>query len=144
MASTHPSPSPSIAGVSVFVIHDGRVLLVKRGREPNRGLWAFPGGRVEAGENEETAAAREVAEETGIAIGGLRQIDSVAVPSEGTLDATPYAITVFAAEYRSGQATAGDDADEARWVDLSDAPRFRLTEGTRTIIDKHGKTAHAA
>jgi 8-oxo-dGTP diphosphatase len=141
MTSTRSSP---IAGVSVLVIHEARVLLVKRGREPGRGFWALPGGRVEAGESAEAAAVREVAEETGIVVGGLRRIDSVKVAPQGVSGVADYAITVFSAGYVAGQASAGDDAAEVRWVGLAETADLRLTEGTRTIIDKHGKTAHAA
>ena len=45
---------------------DGRLLVVRRGREPGRGLWSVPGGRVEPGESDTVAVEREVLEETGL------------------------------------------------------------------------------
>ena len=51
-------------------MHDdaGRLLLIRRGREPGRGQWSLPGGRCEAGEDAATAAVREAYEETGLIV----------------------------------------------------------------------------
>src|SRR5687767_11297013 len=53
-------------GVGVVVVRDGKVLLIQRGREPGRGLWAVPGGMVDLGETCQEAARREAQEETGL------------------------------------------------------------------------------
>src|SRR4029450_2787370 len=45
-----------------------RLLVVRRANEPGRGLWSIPGGRVEPGEDDPAAVAREVAEETGLTV----------------------------------------------------------------------------
>ena len=54
------SPVRGVGGV----VHDaaGRLLVVRRGRPPHAGLWSIPGGRVEPGEDDATAVARELAE----------------------------------------------------------------------------------
>src|SRR4051812_40367906 len=46
----------------------GRLLLVRRGQEPAKGTWSVPGGRVEAGEGDAEATAREVLEETALRV----------------------------------------------------------------------------
>lgn len=57
-----------VVGVGAFVEHDGRVLLVQRGKPPGEGLWAIPGGRQHHGESVAAAAEREVFEETSVRI----------------------------------------------------------------------------
>jgi 8-oxo-dGTP diphosphatase len=140
MASNPLPPPNSIPGVSVLVIDAGRVLLVRRGREPNRGLWALPGGRIEPGESAEAAAVREVHEETGVAIERPELFDTVdvTVAGEPGIEGQRYSVAVFRARYASGHPVAGDDAAEARWVKLGDVADLPLTEGTRAIVAKHG------
>src|SRR6185295_2930009 len=70
---TREYPDYPRVGVGAIVLHEGRVLLVKRGRAPGLGLWSVPGGLVDLGETTVEAARREVEEECGIKvrIGGL-------------------------------------------------------------------------
>jgi len=140
MASNPLPPPSSIPGVSVLVIDAGRVLLVRRGREPNRGLWALPGGRIEAGESAEAAAVREVHEETGVAIDRPEPFDTVdvTVAGESGMEAQRYSVAVFRARYAGGPPVAGDDAAEARWVKLEDVADLPLTEGTRAVVARFG------
>ena len=76
--SEHPSPITYLPAVSVAIFHDGAFLLVKRGREPSKGLYAFPGGRVDAGESDEEAVRRELAEETGLTVATLQPLRGTA------------------------------------------------------------------
>ncbi|RPI55226.1 MAG: NUDIX domain-containing protein, partial [Chloroflexi bacterium] len=56
-------PEGPIVGVGAIILDARRILLVRRGKEPSRGLWTFPGGAVELGEPIELAVRREVLEE---------------------------------------------------------------------------------
>lgn len=130
-----PPPQP-VLGVSLLLRHNGCILLVRRGRAPLAGLWSLPGGRVEFGETLAAAAARELAEETGVTAGNLRFLDFAEVidPSGAGIH---YVLLVFAGEYRSGSPLGGDDAAEARWVDLTEFRSLPIADQTRTIIDRH-------
>jgi 8-oxo-dGTP diphosphatase len=126
MMPTSPSinKSPALA-VSVAVLHKGRVLLVRRGREPSKGLYAFPGGRVEAGEALEHAARRELLEETGLAAGALSPLTTVIIPD---LHGTPlFTLTVFFGTEASGMLAPGDDAEAADWFDADEIAALPVT-----------------
>lgn len=103
-----------LAAVSVALVREGRVLLVRRGREPGRGIWAFPGGRVEPGESREAAARRELAEETALSAGALVPHREIAIQPAGP-GAPGFDLTVFSGSEATGVLTAGDDAEAAGW-----------------------------
>ncbi|MEZ5115136.1 MAG: NUDIX domain-containing protein [Candidatus Nanopelagicales bacterium] len=99
---------------AVVRARDGRLLVVRRGREPARGTWSLPGGRVEAGETDPQAVAREVREETGLIVEVGGHVGTVERDA-GSGDV--YVIRDYAARAADGaEPTAGDDADDARWV----------------------------
>ena len=56
----------AVVAVGAIIVSGSRVVLVKRGKEPLKGRWSLPGGRVELGETLEAAAVREAREETGL------------------------------------------------------------------------------
>ena len=60
--------NPKIAAATIPVDDAGRVILLRRGFDPGRGRWTFPGGFVDLGESVESAACRETDEELGIPI----------------------------------------------------------------------------
>jgi ADP-ribose pyrophosphatase YjhB (NUDIX family) len=110
------------------VVHDdqGRLLLVRRGTPPGRGLWSVPGGRVESGETGAEAVVREVQEETGLLVEPGRVAGSVERPGLG---GTVYVIEDFVAALADGcdpsTARPGDDADDVGWftaAELRDLP----------------------
>lgn len=129
-------PSQPVLGVSVLLRHNGRILLVRRGREPFAGLWSLPGGRVEYGETLAAAAARELAEETGVEAANLRFLDfTEIIHPDGA--GFHYVLLVFVGDYRSGSPLGGGDAAEARWVDPAEFRSLPLADQTRTIVDRH-------
>lgn len=115
------SLTPKIGAIAVL-LHEGRFLLVQRGKDPGRGQWGFPGGHVELGETAKAAAIRELEEETSvIATAGdyLTAVDVIGKSEAGDL-LYHYLLAVVPCTYVSGTATAGDDAAAAEWIDIAD------------------------
>lgn len=111
-------PSVTVDAVLFSVTEEGgRVLLIKRGGHPYINRWAFPGGFVERDEPCETAARRELKEETGIENIPLRQLVTVSTPDR---DPRWRNIGVIFCAKVEGDITAlgGDDATEAKWFDF--------------------------
>ena len=113
-----------LAASAVITDPDGRVLLVQRGRDPQRGRWSVPGGRVEPGESLEHAAAREALEETGLDVDPGRELWIARVPAGEALE---YEVHGFAATVTGGVLGHGDDADDARWVAPDELHSLKLT-----------------
>ena len=118
----------TIPAVSVALRRGDRLLLVRRGRAPSKGLHAFPGGRVEQGETLEDAAARELFEETGLRAGTLARY--LELELEGSAQDHFYRLTVFRADHVSGEPVAGDDAEAAGWVTLDEMAGIPITRST--------------
>ena len=104
----------------------GRLLMIKRGHEPGAGLWSIPGGRIEPGETDAEALVREMFEETGLAVEVGPLIGSVQRPG---LDGAVIDIRDYAAAVTGGTLRPGDDAADARWVDIRDLGSLEITEG---------------
>ncbi|WP_269931549.1 NUDIX hydrolase [Aminobacter sp. HY435] len=122
-----------VPAVSVAVMRDGKIMLVRRGRAPSKGLYAFPGGRVEDGETLEEAARRELIEETAVTVAELVLLRAIEIDSRddgGSL----YLLTVFGARHAQGEPVAADDADEAAFFTLAEIERLPLTDSTLEIV----------
>jgi ADP-ribose pyrophosphatase YjhB (NUDIX family) len=113
------------------VVHDaaGRLLLVRRANDPGRGRWSLPGGRVEPGESDASAVARELREETGLEVRAGSLIGSVQRPAPAGV----FVIFDYAAAVVGGQLRAGDDAADVAWVD--GAGFTRLHEEGRLVAE---------
>ena len=104
-------------------MHDDKLLMVKRGQDPGKGLWSLPGGRLEAGEYLADGLRREVQEETGldVNIGELVGIfEVVGDPHYVILD-------FFAEANGDAEPQASGDVDEARWVPLEKVTELECT-----------------
>jgi 8-oxo-dGTP diphosphatase len=114
----------------------GRLLLIKRGHEPGKGLWSVPGGRIEDGESDADALVREVREETGLIVAPGRLIGSVHRPT-GTAGSV-FDIRDYAAEVTGGTLVPGDDADDAMWADPGDLESLLVTPGLLEALRSWG------
>lgn len=94
----------------------GRFLLIRRGREPDKGRWSVPGGKVEPGETDAEATAREVLEETGLVVEVGAFVGAVERDGPGGVvyDVRDYRCTP-ARGADPDAVRAGDDADDAGW-----------------------------
>ena len=119
MGSARTGGQRLVPCVGAVVLDDaGRLLLVRRGREPSRGLWSLPGGRIEPGEAGPDAVAREVLEETGLHVHVGEPVGNVRIPAgDGVVyDVTDHRCTLVDPSERP---TAGDDADEVLFADAA-------------------------
>ena len=110
------------------IVHQGRILLIQRAQDPNKGFWSFPGGRVELGETILEAVRREVREETGIEIEPLEVFqvyDWIVRDDAGNLR-FHYVVNYVRARYLSGEPHGSDDAAQARWTTEDEIPRLTM------------------
>jgi mutator protein MutT len=121
--------------VGAVLIHEGRVLLIRRGKDPLRGRWVVPGGTVELGETLEQALVREVQEETGLVV---RPREVVAVFDRIQRDAGRvlyhYVIVDYLCDYVAGQARAGSDAEAVALVAPSELAAYDLPEKALEVV----------
>ncbi len=129
--------TPEVA-VGAVVVHEGRLLLVQRGRGAALGKWAPPGGRVEFGETLADAVVREVREETGIEV---RAGELAGWVERTGNDPEPYHYVIldfFAVPSGATDLTPGDDAADARWVPLAEVPTLDLVDGLFDFLVRVG------
>jgi 8-oxo-dGTP diphosphatase len=113
-----------MATSDIVLLSDKKVLLIKRGKEPFKGLWAFPGGRIEPTDVDiMSCAKRELKEETNIADIDLKFFKTV---GNNTRDPRGFCITnIFIGRLDNIiSAKAGDDAVDYMWANVDDLPEM--------------------
>ncbi|UVK38058.1 NUDIX hydrolase [Mesorhizobium sp. AR10] len=125
-----------LPAVSVAIVRGDTVLLVKRARQPSQGFYAFPGGKVEAGETLEQAAQRELLEETGLRATAYRPLREIHIDGSGDDHPVDYLLTVFGATYAGGEAVASDDAETAAFYTLSEMAALPLADSVFAVAEE--------
>ena len=118
---------PKVAATAV-IIRDDKVLLVKRGNEPGYGLWSLPGGYVDRGEIVESAAAREVLEETGLKVDITRLLG---VFSES---GHPVIVVAFQGQEISGHLQTSDETLDIDFFSVDELPDLAFPRDIQIIM----------
>lgn len=127
------SEQAPLPAVSVAMVRGETILLVRRGRAPAKGRYAFPGGRVEAGETLEEAARRELFEETGLEAAALRRLVALTLPARPGDGPETFHLQVFAARHAGGEPKSASDAEEAAFFTLDELDALPLVDSIRDI-----------
>ena len=123
--------------VDAVIIHEGKIVLIKRGNPPFKDHYALPGGFVEYGETTENACKREAKEETGL---DVDIIDLIGVYSDPKRDPRGHTITIaYLCKPKTTEVSAGSDAKSAMWIDLK-----KVTEGRIELAFDHQKIVNDA
>ncbi len=136
MADARTYPQRPFLAVSAAIVRDGKVLVVRRARNPALNLYTLPGGVVETGETLIEAVAREAREETSlqvepVALAGHRE--AIVRDAQGKIE-RHFVILCFAARWLAGEPVLNEELDDARWLAPSELSGLRTTEGLAEIV----------
>lgn len=135
MSYTYEYPRPCVTTDVLIVTRqtNPKILLIQRGNEPYKGMWALPGGFVDMDEDLHTAALRELKEETGIVDVSITQFKTY-----GSVDRDPrhrtISIVYTASVNEPIEAQGMDDAIDAQWFEVGDLPNLAFDH--QLIIDE--------
>jgi 8-oxo-dGTP diphosphatase len=112
--------TPTQAIAAAVIVHDGKVLLVKRRVAEGKLSWQFPAGAIEHGESPEAAAAREAHEETGISVEPEKLLGERIHPNTGRR------MLYVACNVVKGNASVVDDDElsDFTWSTLKQLPEY--------------------
>ena len=131
-------PQRPIVGVGGVIVHEGRVVLIRRRYEPLKGHWSLPGGTVEVGETLEAALAREMLEETGLVVdvGPVVEVfDRIMRDPEGRVR-YHFVLVDYLCWPVQGELQAGSDVDAAVWADPRQLGEYELTAKATSVIER--------
>jgi 8-oxo-dGTP diphosphatase len=130
------SPNAPVVGVGGVVVREGKVLLIRRGKEPLFGRWVVPGGTVELGETLESALVREMEEETGLRVEPLEVLTVFdRIQRDGERVVYHFVIVDYLCRRLSGEAKAASDALEVAWASPAELPAYDLPAKALEVVD---------
>jgi ADP-ribose pyrophosphatase YjhB (NUDIX family) len=136
MSDPRAYPQRPFLAVSAAIVRDGKVLVVRRARNPALSLYTLPGGVVETGETLLQAVTREVREETALTIepvGLAGHREAIVRDAQGRVE-RHFIILCFAARWLAGEPALNEELDDARWLDPAELSGLRTTEGLAEIV----------
>ncbi len=129
-------PERPILGVGAVIVQGGRALLVRRASEPLKGEWSVAGGAVELGETLHDGVRREVREETGLEVEPgkvLDVFDSIFLDDDGRAH-YHFVLIDYLCVPLAGEARAGSDASEIRWVTEEELAGLGLRKSVEQVV----------
>jgi 8-oxo-dGTP diphosphatase len=131
-------PDRPYVGVGAVIVHEDRVVLVKRRFEPLAGRWSIPGGAVETGETLEACLVREMAEETGfqVEVGPVIEVFDRITHDETGRVVYHFVLIDYLCRPIGGELQAGSDVAEAVLVERSELAQYDLTEKAAAVIER--------
>jgi len=132
-------PEHPLVGVGGFIHKEGKVLMIKRKFEPNKGRWSLPGGLLEVGEDPEQAAKREVREELGleVAVEGLLQVANEVIPDDAGRVRYHFVLVDYLMRPLGDKITLNEESEEYAWFEPSAVEGLNTTNNTRLIVKKY-------
>jgi ADP-ribose pyrophosphatase YjhB (NUDIX family) len=131
-------PDRPYVGIGGIIVHEGRVVLVKRRFDPLAGQWSIPGGAVETGETLEACVVREMGEETGfvVEVGPVVEVlDRITRDDEGRV-LYHFVLIDYLCWPIGGELRAGSDVAEAVLAEPSELAQYQLTEKALGVIER--------
>jgi 8-oxo-dGTP diphosphatase len=131
-------PDRPYVGIGGIIVHEGRVVLVKRRFEPLAGQWSIPGGAVETGETLEACLIREMAEETGfvVEVGPVVEVlDRITHDDVGRV-LYHFVLIDYLCWPVGGELRAGSDVAEAVLAEPSELAQYQLTAKALAVIER--------
>ncbi len=129
-------PDRPIIGVGAVIVREGQALLVRRATEPLQGEWSVPGGVLELGEKLHDGVRRETLEETSLRVEPqeiLEVFDSIFRDRDGRTQ-YHYVLIDYLCRVIEGEARAGSDVSEVRWVTEAELGGLDLRESIERVV----------
>jgi len=138
MPGSREYPERPIVGVGAVILHQGRVVLIRRRFEPLAGRWSLPGGTLELGETLEAAVVREMQEETGldVHVGPVIEVFDRIMLDDASRIRYHFVLVDYLCRPIGGTLRAGSDVDDAVFVAPSALAPYALTEKATAIIER--------
>ena len=144
MTSSREFPERPVVGVGGVIIDRDRTVLIRRGSEPLRGEWSIPGGSLELGETLEEGVARELLEETGLAVRVIELIEvfdriyleNGAAGAKYKKPRFHYVIADYLCELVGGEPHPGSDVTDLAFAREDELGKFQLTEAATRVLKK--------
>jgi ADP-ribose pyrophosphatase YjhB (NUDIX family) len=138
-------PEHPFIGVGAVIVRGDKALLVRRATEPLKDEWSVPGGVLELGEKLRVGTAREALEETGLTVevGEVLDVfDSIFPDADGRTQ-YHFVLIDFLCRPIAGEATAGSDVNEVRWVKEDELAALNLRESIAEVVRKGLASAYS-